>query len=84
VKSEATYRFTINSDGTVSAISSSDSSQTITGNKITNAKAVTALPKTGSWWTSQRMGLAGLGLVGLSGLGYAITLFLKKRGGARA
>jgi uncharacterized surface anchored protein len=83
VKSDATYSFTIAADGSVGAISSTDSSQTVPGNKITNAKAITALPKTGAWWTPQRVEIIGLGLVGLSGLGYGITLILKKRSGTR-
>ena len=83
VRSDATYSFTIAADGSVGAISSTDSSQTVPGNTITNAKAITALPKTGAWWTPQRVEIIGLGLVGLSGLGYGITLILKKRSGTR-
>lgn len=86
VKSDTEYSFTIDADGKTSAITYEDSSgasQTVTDDKITNAKAITALPRTGAWWTGRTMEIIGVALVALAGLGYGATTLIRRRDGGQ-
>ena len=86
VKSDTVYSFEItDSSGDVAIKTGSDPSTgtEVTYNKITNAKAITALPKTGAWWTGRKMEIIGVVLVAFAGLGYGATTLIRRRDGGQ-